>query len=322
MESNLERSYRLACRVDPYRNGWTLEEFLAHRFRYHPVAIWRERLASGAVEVNGRVAAGEQRVQRDDEIAYTFLHTEPDVDFSYEVLHEDEALLVVSKSGNLPVHAGGKFIRNTLIAMLRERWGNELRLAHRLDRETSGIVLLAKSSEVARRLEIEFREGRVEKRYAAVLRGTTPDSFTVDGAIARSVPAAPPYFRVVDDERGKASVTRFVRVALGRHEITGEALSLVEVEPRSGRTNQIRVHAAHAGHPILGDKVYGVSPEIAAEFVRTGNAAEVVRVAGAPRHLLHCTSLALRHPWEGAEIGWSAPPAPDFPVFGRIEDGI
>ena len=114
------RRYDLACTVDAYRDGWTLARFLAHRFRYHPPDLWRERIAAGVVRIGGRVAAPDDPVRKGDRVEYTIVHAEPPVDFSFDVLHEDEHLLAVSKSGNLPVHAGGKFIRHTLIAKLRE----------------------------------------------------------------------------------------------------------------------------------------------------------------------------------------------------------
>lgn len=304
------RRYDLACHVDPYRHGWTLLRFLTHRFRYHPEDLWSVRLAEGVVRLNGTTAAADSVVQKGDRIEYTILHLEPEVDFRYQVLFEDEHLLAVAKSGNLPVHAGGKFIRNTLIAQLRERWGDELRLAHRLDRETSGVVLLAKDVATARHLEVEFRERRVGKEYWAVVRGTTPAAWTVDGAIARREPAAPPYFRVVDDAAGKPATTRFARIATA--ETATGPVSLVKAEPTSGRTNQIRVHAAHRGHPILGDKIYGVPEDLAAAFVQEGESPELLRAAGAPRHLLHCARLSVRLPG-GAEPWTAAAPAPaDF----------
>lgn len=309
-------TYRLTCEVDAYRDGWTLERFLTHRFRYHPLPLWRERLAAGAVRINGVVAAAGTPVRRGDRIEYTLEHTEPAVDFAHVVLFEDEHVLAVSKSGNLPVHAGGRFIRNTLIAHLRESRGRELRLAHRLDRETSGVVLLAKSREAACALEREFHARRVGKRYLAVLRGAPPEELVVDAPIARREPAEPPYFRVVDTGRGKPSVTRFRRLAVGRHaDRPRETLALAEAVPESGRTNQIRVHAAHAGFPVLGDKVYGLREELAKRFVRSGPTEEIEVAAGAPRHLLHCAELVVRHPATGATLRLEAPPPGDFRLF-------
>ncbi|HMB67708.1 MAG TPA: RluA family pseudouridine synthase, partial [bacterium] len=302
------RRYDLSCQVDAYRHGWSLLRFLTHRFRYHPEDLWSERVREGAVRVNGEVADAHTTVRRGDRIGYTIVHAEPAVDFTHHILHEDDDLLAVAKSGNLPVHAGGKFIANTLIARLRETYGPELRPAHRLDRETSGVVLFARNADAARHLEREFRERRVDKEYLAVLRGDAPARWTVDAPIARGEPAAPPYFRVVDDASGKTAVTRFERLA--RADGSSGAVTLVRAAPESGRTNQIRVHAAHSGHPVLGDKIYGVPEDLAAAFVRDGETPELLAAAGAARHLLHCARLRVVHPRTGRP--WSAAaPAPD-----------
>jgi 23S rRNA-/tRNA-specific pseudouridylate synthase len=216
------------------------------------------------------------------------------------------------------VHAGGGYIRNTLIAMLRETRGDELRLAHRLDRETSGVVLLAKSREAARALEQEFHHRRVLKEYVAILRGTAPEDFTVNAPIAkRRTPLGLP-MRVVDPELGKPARSRFLRVAVRPGEpgppgaASGGAASrsLVLIRPESGRTNQIRVHACWAGHPVVGDKVYG-RPAAAAGERPVPGWGRADTPDGARRHLLHCFRVALRHP-SGGLLDVSAPPPPDF----------
>ncbi len=315
------RRYDLSCEVDPYRSGWSLQEFLAHRFRYHPWEVWAQRIGAGDVRVNGCVAAADTIVTAGDRVVYSVLHAEPPVDFDHVVLHEDEHVLAVSKSGNLPVHAGGKFIRNTLIAHLRERWGSELRPAHRLDRETSGVVLLAKSKAAARALEREFHAGRVAKTYLAVLRGRMRDEVLVDAPIARAAEPGPPYRRVVDRDRGKPARTRFRPLRAKDAELPladvtpaelGEDVSFVTVSPESGRTNQIRVHAAHIGHPVLGDKIYGVSPALVREFVAEGENERILAAAGAARQLLHCSSLQVAHPANGSPLRLNAPLSPDF----------
>ncbi|MFN8178156.1 MAG: pseudouridine synthase [bacterium] len=331
------RRYVLSCTVDAYRDGWLLAEFLGHRFRYHPSDVWAVRLAEGAVSVNGDVAAADREVRRGDRIEYVLWHEEPEVDFAYAVLLEDEHVLAVAKSGNLPVHAGGRYIRHTLIAELRATRGSALRLTHRLDRETSGVVLLAKSREAARAIEREFHERRVRKEYLALVHGRPPDELVVDAPIARGLSPGGTPLRVVDLERGKSALTRFFRLATrdlpaaaveeggGR---LGE-VSLVLARPESGRTNQIRVHALHAGHPILGDKLYGPGVHGSAPGVRVGpgfpQSAPGVRVgrgasdtapqdvlAASPRHLLHGLRLVLRHPSGQGLLDLTAPPPGDF----------
>jgi RluA family pseudouridine synthase len=307
-----DRIYTLSCTVDPYRSGWSLREFLAHRFRYHPPAIWEERIDAGAVRVNGTRAGGDTIVAAGDRISYSLVHAEPAVDFRFTVLHEDGDCLAVSKSGNLPVHAGGRYIENTLIAHLRGTYGNELRLAHRLDRETSGIVLLAKSREAAVHFEREFHSGRVKKKYLAVLRGILPREVAVDAPIGR-LPFEdpdPPRWRVLPPPAGKPSRTLFRPLATGHASEIPCTLALAI--PESGRTNQIRIHAAHAGHPILGDKVHGVPGEVVRAYFREGETPELLAQAGAPRHLLHAAELSIAHPRTGLLLELSAPLPADF----------
>lgn len=313
------RRYDLACRVDPYRSGWTLLAFLTARFRYHDEARWRERISDDAVRVNGRDASIDTVLAAGDEVSYSFVHTEPAVDPRFTIAHEDADLLAVAKSGNLPVHAGGRFITHTLTAMLRDRVKGPIHLAHRLDRETSGLVLVARSPEMARALEAIFQAGRVEKRYLALVRGAFPEELEAGGAIGRREPRRPPYFRVVTDG-GKPASTRFERVAMA-----GD-VSLVAAMPRTGRTHQIRVHLHHAGYPVIGDKLYGVPAAIAGELAEEGPGPRARVVTGAERHLLHCRALSLPHPRTGTplalvapipddlEAAWPGPePLPDHP---------
>jgi len=297
--------YDLSCRVDPYRAGWTLLAFLTARFRYHDEARWRERITDRSVRVNGRDAGGDTVLAAGDEVSYSFVHTEPAVDPRYTIVHEDQDLLAVAKSGNLPVHAGGRFIRHTLTAMLREHVGGPIHLAHRLDRETSGLVLVARSPAMARALEAIFHAGRVDKRYLALVRGRFPHAIEADGAIGRREPRRPPYFRVVTDG-GKPASTRFERIAVAG------GVSLVLAMPRTGRTHQIRVHLHHAGFPVIGDKLYGVPDEVARELAEEGPGPRARAVTGAERHLLHCRRLALPHPRTGRPLTLIAPLPADF----------
>ena len=114
-----KKQITLTCEVDSYRSGWTIVEFLAHRFKYHTAEGWEKRVNDSWVKVNDGDVDVDARVEKGDAIQYTIWHAEPDVDFSYDVLHEDDDMLAVSKSGNIPVHACGVFIANTLIAKLK-----------------------------------------------------------------------------------------------------------------------------------------------------------------------------------------------------------
>jgi RluA family pseudouridine synthase len=321
-----KKKITLTCTVDAYRSGWTLAAFLDHRFPYHAPEAWRYRIVSGQVLVNGAPVEPGSAVRKGDEIRYTIFHAEPDVDFGYDVLYEDDSILAVSKSGNIPVHACGVYITHTLIARIRDDFGPELNLVHRLDRETSGCVLMSKTGEAARTLSRLFRDGAVTKTYLAVVYGHVPhERFTVDAPIgavdkrtdrmrydetfravgeARYLPK-----RAVDFTNGKPARTVFTRRSFA------ESFTVLEAHPLSGRTNQIRVHLAHAGHPVVGDKLYALGGDLQEELVAEGLTSRVREALVTDRHALHCSRLELHHPLTGARLCLEAPAPEDMRRF-------
>ncbi|UCH82558.1 MAG: RluA family pseudouridine synthase [Candidatus Latescibacterota bacterium] len=355
-----KKKITLECSVDSYRSGWTVVEFLAHRFKYHTPERWAQRVTEGWVQVNGADVEPVQVVNKNDVISYTIWHAEPEVDFRFDVVYEDDFILAVSKSGNIPVHASGVYIRNTLIATLKNIYGDHLNLAHRLDRETSGIVLLSKDARTARVLGKMFADGRVDKSYIAVVHGVVADDrFEVDAPIGKTTEEATGRFdadaldsdlkddlpryvprRLVDREKGKPAVTRFEVIERRR------GFTVVRAHPLQGRTNQIRVHLEHIGHPILGDKVYGpsVGDEVDGAWVadkvdgavgdnlyghvgnnidgpstdvgigESGQPAGPENLAPLPvqRQALHCAELVFDHPVTGKPTKLSAELPPDM----------
>ncbi len=315
----------LACQVDSYRSGWTIVAFLAHRFPYHTAEGWTKRVEDEWVRVNGKHVGEAHVVQKDDTVAYTILHSEPAVDDRYIVLFEDEHYLAVSKSGNIPVHACGIYIVNTLIARLRADYGPKINLAHRLDRETSGVVMLAKHRDANRLLAGMFERGDVEKRYLAIVYGRVLGNSVIDAPIAK-VDAR--YQYPVEYEYGKANdrATYLPKRIVGEGgkpartsiEVTGVRqrahfeLSTLRVTPEQGRTNQIRVHLAHIGHPIVGDKIYALSGDLRDEVLREGLTPRVRAALILERHALHCVSVAFRHPLTGQDLTIEAPVPDDL----------
>lgn len=305
---------RLSTRVDPYHDGWRLGDYLEHRFRYLDAETWQQRMAAGAIAVNGGHGTAELTVRRGDLVEYEIRVGEPPVDFRYNVLHNDAHVLAVSKSGNIPVHAGGTYFTHTLIARLREDFGPGLDLAHRLDRETSGVVVLVKNRLAARELSGAFARGEVAKDYVAVVHGDPArDVFEVDVPIGRVGRDHPVARRVIDREHGRPARTLF-RVAgrLGR-------FAVVEAKPLTGRTNQVRVHLEHVGHPIVGDKIYGVPPAILRESLRDAASPRVAAHLLLPRHALHAARVTLLHPTSRSLLEIEAPLPADMAAF--IESG-
>jgi len=267
-------------------------------------------------------------VARGDVIHYTIWHAEPPVDDDYAVLYEDDHLLAVAKSGNCPVHACGIYIVNTLIARLRRDFGPRVTLAHRLDRETSGVVMLAKNRLANRGLAGMFERGEVAKSYLAVVFGrvAVPD-FVVDAPIGKvdarfQYPVEYAWGKEHDlatylpkrrvDPDGKPARTR-VEVIGHRADFT-----TLRLTPEQGRTNQIRVHLAHIGHPLVGDKIYGLAGDVRDEQVRQGMTDRVREALVLERHALHGERLAFTHPVTGEPLAISAPVPDDLAGFFRL----
>jgi 23S rRNA pseudouridine1911/1915/1917 synthase len=323
----LKKQLTLTCEVDSYRSGWSIVEFLAHRFPYHTREGWTKRVSDQWVRVNDATVVPEHVVRKSDAVAYTILHAEPPVDDRYDILFEDEHYLAVAKSGNIPVHACGVYIVNTLIARLRADFGAHVNLVHRLDRETSGVIVLAKHRDANRLLARMFERGEVEKRYLAIVYGSvTPREFTIDEPIGK-IDARHQY--PVEYEYGKANdlatylpkrrVAADGKPARTRVEVLCDDgdFTTLRVTPEQGRTNQIRVHLAHIGHPIVGDKIYALSGEVRDEQLREGMTERVRRALVTERQALHCESLAFRHPLTGEAVALRADLPGDLAALTR-----
>ncbi len=270
----------------------TLLEFLIRRFKYHDALTWEERIRGGYVQVNGKKCGPNHLLETRHRIVYYPPPApEPPVDDRHEILYEDQELMAVDKSGNIPTSPSGKYWHNCLVHRLMEIHGlPELHAVHRLDRETSGINLFAKTKESSGILGKVFSGGQVGKFYMAILRGHLASSEILVKAPLRNAEGAAVRIRQEAHPDGRAAVTRFFLRAL----LPGA--SLAEVRPLTGRTHQIRAHAEYMGHPVMGDKLYG-RPE--SEFIAwIENGERSYRL----RHLLHATRLDFRHPSTGKEI--------------------
>jgi len=219
------------------------------------------------------------------------------------VLYEDKRLLVINKPGGVAVH-GGSGISFGVIELLRAARPDlrDLALAHRLDRETSGCLVLAKRRSALRELHEQFREGRVEKNYLALVVGDWQFGEIVIDEKLLVTNRQGGERHVVVRSNGKDAQTR---VRLSR---TFGRFSLLQCQPLSGRTHQIRVHLAHVGHPIAGDERYGD------EAVN-----KILRKAGLRRLFLHAQSISFPDE-SGNEMHFVAPLADDLQLF--IDKGL
>lgn len=247
---------QVSSRVPPKYHNWFLVDYLAARFTYQTVVAWQAWVTDGHVWCNAHPATAETMVCQGDEVVCDVpAYEQPEVDFSYTIVYEDEWLIGVNKPTNLRVHGNGRFTQANLIYHLRQHHCPEADLVNRLDAQTSGLVVVAKSKEALRQMQQLFQAQAVTKRYLAIVCGQLASTADVlDWPLAKQFPKqrfSP--FVVVEkgEEPGKTAVTHY---QLQCH--LGDSHSLVELQPKSGRTHQLRVHMAALGYPILGDSLY------------------------------------------------------------------
>lgn len=287
--------------LGPEADGQRTDLFLSRAFPFNSRNEWNALCRRGELLVNGRPVRASHRLRSGDKLSY--LHpqsAEPEVDTAIAFLKEEDGILAVYKPANLPMHENGLFRRNTLQALVHAQIGAEWFPVHRLDRETSGVVLCAATSSLRRALSEALESRTVEKRYLAIMDGATAwDERLVDEPIAPVPTDRIPLFKV--DPSGTEACTLFRTLE------RAEGATLVEALPKTGKTNQIRVHAAYLGHPLVGDKLYHHDTRVYDAYHAYGDTAEVRALAGFPRHALHAASIALAHPETGRIFSAESP---------------
>lgn len=271
--------------------GVSVEDYFADRFPFMSREEWRARIREGRITVNGGRVEPETVLAEHDFIETRMgIREEPAADRTLDVVYEDEAIRVFNKGAPLPVHPSGRYFKNSLTEILKEAYPQEKpRPVQRLDALTTGLVVFAKSKSAATHLMHEFTANRVDKEYLALVEGVPAENeFVVDAAIGK-IPGAARGVEGPETVQVKPAVTCFEWLS------TLAGRSLVRARPRSGRTNQIRVHLASLGLPVINDPVYGTGTE------------------EAPRYGLHAHRL--RFDGMGGEIRLEAPWPPHFQPY-------
>ncbi len=271
--------------------GKRLDSYLARDFLFRSRNGWQNLIDLGEVLVNGRIMKASYHLALGDEVTYFRpMTSEPTVNKDIRVLWEKDGVVAIFKPANLPMHEGGAYRQNTFCEVLKDKLGPEWAPTHRLDRETSGIVLCANNTFLRNQLSESFYRRRVVKKYLAIVFGKVPQQeWNVDQPIKQTKETS---FRVkywvLPD--GLASQTNFKVLE------STEAFSLLEVSPRTGRTHQIRVHAAWSGFHLVGDKKYYPDERIYLEYYDKGFNENVRQACLFDRLCLHATSLKFTHP--------------------------
>lgn len=290
-----------------------LDQFLARRLDGASRSQARQLIDDGLVRIDGALERPAYRLHFGELVAVHPRQSgplEPPADIALRVVHEDEHLAVIDKPAGLTVHPAPGETQPTLIAAVLKRWPEVARvaehdseadplrpgLAHRLDRDTTGLLMIARNAPALRSLRDQLRRRTIDKRYLAVTVGAPdPPAGLIDAPIGRN-PADPRRMAILD--RGRASQTGYE---------TAERFSdaaLIECHLITGRTHQIRVHLSAIGHPIAGDAMYGLPTPLI------------------ERQALHARSLTIRHPATDTPLNLEAEPPADFrQLLSRLREG-
>lgn len=230
-------------------------------------------------------------------------------EFDSWILRNDDELLVLNKPSHLVCHPSKKGPWSSLVGAAREHLGvDRLHMISRLDRETSGLVLMAKSQSLASQLQSAIQQRGARKEYVAILEGEMREGVTVSAAIGPDLESEFVARQWISEE-AKESVTVFDPVA-----IEG-GFTWARIRPITGRRHQIRVHASSIGHPVVGDKLYGADPGIMLRFISEGVTPEMMRTLKLDRHALHAERIAFPEILPRDEF--CAPVSPDLLDFWR-----
>ena len=326
--------------VEARAHGWRLDHYLSRLFPNHSRAQLQRAIEAGGVQLNGLTAKSSRRLRVNDRVWIQL----PDAEESHivaenlplDVLYEDDAIIVVNKQANMVVHPGRGNSQGTLASALQFHFDTLSDVAgrhrpgivHRLDRDTTGVILIAKDNQVHQKISSQFERREVKKEYRAIVRGV-PE---LASDYIRTFVC--PHQRVrekmmVCPEGGNArEAVTFYR--------TGEdfgSYALMELHPQTGRTHQLRIHMQHILTPIVADRMYIGQPTLTKSEVMK-SAAAVNRRSGLPaaekclnstvdpmnsnddvliaRQALHAFRLTIRHPVSGKDIQFEAPFPEDF----------
>ncbi len=233
-------------------SGLALEKYFATRFTYLKEEDWAELIREGKITLNGKIVEPGHRVKERDRTKTRMApRSEPPADRSLEIVFQDRDLRIFNKAAPIPVHPSGRYFKNSMTELLKEVYPEEIpRPVQRLDATTTGLIVFARTRPAAAWMMGEFQQNRVQKVYLAIVEGRpVEDRFVIESPIGKTQNSKRETGQNILHAKSAVTEVEWINTLEGR--------SLLKVMPRSGRTNQIRVHLASIGHPVYNDAVYG-----------------------------------------------------------------
>ena len=318
--------------VESRAHGWRLDHYLNRLFPNHSRAQLQRAIEAGGVQLNGLVPKPSRRLRVNDRV---WIHLpdaeestiEPE-DLSLEVIYEDDCIIVVNKQANMVVHPGRGNSRGTLAGALQFHFNNLSDVAgrhrpgivHRLDRDTTGVILIAKDNQVHQKISSQFERREVKKEYRAIVKGVPELSCDYIRTFVCTHPRVREKMMVCPEGGSAREAVTFYKTA----ESFG-GYALMDLHPQTGRTHQLRVHMQHIATPIVADRMYiGQSTLTKSEVLQAAGKIPPATNRGWPtlsdviddvliaRQALHAFRLTIRHPQTSQEMQFEAPLPEDF----------
>ena len=299
---SLERR-KVRSTIDWSSCGQSLISFLVSRFPYRNEEAWKQVIADGEITLNGKNIPPETILALHDIIEYTPKELpEPPADMDYQIVFEDDDLLVINKPGNLCVHPAGPYFKHTLWHMLCSKYG-DIHFVNRLDRETSGLLIAAKNKETA--AKFTRQELVLKKIYTVMVYGRFLSPMRAAGFIAKSTTSPVRKKRIFTPEKpdfpAETCETIFDPIS------HNEKFSLIRATLETGRMHQIRATLCSLGYPVVGDKLYGPDEQLYLKQKNDSLTPEDRQKLVLPRQALHARTITFIHPVSREEITLSSP---------------
>ena len=294
------------------QSGIALENWLSGRFSYLTLEQWQSEIQAGRVLLQEQKPMGSEILNQGDIVEYFPIErAEPPVELSYEIVYEDADLLIVNKPGNLPCHPGGRFFNHTLWALLKQTYP-QFHIINRLDRETSGLVIIALHKKAAANLSNQIKNRTVEKMYQVLVHGKTEPSINAEGWLSNDESSEIRKKRVFtfeepqSEEKIQSSSTWFETLS------QNESFSLLKVKLGTGRMHQIRATIFSLGFPVVGDKIYGLDDQFYLRYIHGELTKQDHNDLILDRQALHACGLKFSHPTSNQSVEFEAPVPKEF----------
>ncbi|MBC7661488.1 MAG: RluA family pseudouridine synthase [Chitinophagaceae bacterium] len=296
--------------IIPEKVGERADFYLAKNFPFLSRAAWVKRLNKNEILVDGMPVDRAYRLRLGQRLSFYHPPTvEPEVSRDVYPIWRVGAVMAVFKPAPLPMHENGAYKKNTFAELLKTELGPEWAAVHRLDRETSGIVLCGATYKVRKELSLALSERTVQKEYLAIAHGVPEHRTWIEEGPIGELPGSEIRIKKWVTPNGLPSETYFEFM-----ENRGE-YSMLRARPRTGRTHQIRIHSAVSGHHLVGDRLFYPDEEVFLDWFVNGITERIIEKTGHLRCLLHAHGISFRHPEDGKVYEVKCPLPDDMQDF-------